>query len=163
VPSTGDMIPWTISQQFNDNEFATLSGARVVRIATHPDVQKMGYGSRAIDLLISYFQGEFNDGPGPALGEFGGEGAEGVKSNKKQKAVDESGDLLAEEVKARSKLPPLLTPLGDLKAEKLHWIGVSFGLTSQLLNFWSRKLFKVRQMRTVESSSTSLIAKTSYI
>lgn len=58
----GDMIPWTISQQFNDNEFATLSGARIVRIATHPDVQKMGYGSRAIDLLISYFQGEFNDG-----------------------------------------------------------------------------------------------------
>jgi tRNA(Met) C34 N-acetyltransferase TmcA len=56
------MIPWTISQQFNDNEFATLSGARIVRIATHPDVQKMGYGSRAIDLLISYFQGEFNDG-----------------------------------------------------------------------------------------------------
>ena len=32
----GDMIPWTISQQFNDNEFATLSGARIVRIATHP-------------------------------------------------------------------------------------------------------------------------------
>jgi tRNA(Met) C34 N-acetyltransferase TmcA len=59
---TGDMIPWTISQQFNDNEFATLSGARIVRIATHPDVQKMGYGSRAVDLLISYFQGEFNDG-----------------------------------------------------------------------------------------------------
>jgi tRNA(Met) C34 N-acetyltransferase TmcA len=52
----GDMIPWTISQQFSDNEFATLSGARVVRIATHPDVQKMGYGSRAMDLLLSYFQ-----------------------------------------------------------------------------------------------------------
>ena len=26
------------------------------------DVQKMGYGSRAVDLLISYFEGEFNDG-----------------------------------------------------------------------------------------------------
>ena len=46
-------------------------------------------------------------------------------------------------MKPRSKLPPLLTPLGDLKSEKLHWLGVSFGLTSQLLNFWSRKLFKV--------------------
>ena len=34
--ASGDMIPWTISQQFNDNEFATLSGARIVRIATHP-------------------------------------------------------------------------------------------------------------------------------
>jgi N-acetyltransferase 10 len=54
--ASGDLIPWTIAQQFNDNEFATLSGARVVRIATHPDVQKMGYGSRAIDLLLAYFQ-----------------------------------------------------------------------------------------------------------
>lgn len=34
--ASGDLIPWTISQQFNDSEFATLSGARVVRIATHP-------------------------------------------------------------------------------------------------------------------------------
>jgi N-acetyltransferase 10 len=28
-----------------------LSGARVVRIATHPDYQRMGYGSRALELL----------------------------------------------------------------------------------------------------------------
>lgn len=34
--ASGDMIPWSVSQQFNDNEFATLSGARIVRIATHP-------------------------------------------------------------------------------------------------------------------------------
>lgn len=33
----GDMIPWLISQQFQESKFATLSGARVVRIATHPD------------------------------------------------------------------------------------------------------------------------------
>ena len=34
--ASGDMIPWNISQQFNDTEFAGLSGARIVRIATHP-------------------------------------------------------------------------------------------------------------------------------
>jgi N-acetyltransferase 10 len=33
----GDMIPWLISQQFQDDKFANLSGVRVVRIATHPD------------------------------------------------------------------------------------------------------------------------------
>jgi N-acetyltransferase 10 len=33
---SGDMIPWTIAQQYNDNDFATLSGVRIVRIATHP-------------------------------------------------------------------------------------------------------------------------------
>ena len=39
--ASGDMIPWTVSQQFNDHEFGNLSGARVVRIATHPDFQKV--------------------------------------------------------------------------------------------------------------------------
>lgn len=33
----GDMIPWLVSQQFQENKFAQLSGARIVRIATHPD------------------------------------------------------------------------------------------------------------------------------
>ena len=63
--------------------------------------------------------------------------------SKKNKVSSDDSDLLGEDVKPRAKLPPLLTPLGDLKSEKLHWLGVSFGLTSQLLNFWSRKLFKV--------------------
>ncbi len=33
---SGDLIPWSISQQFSDNDFATLCGARIVRVATHP-------------------------------------------------------------------------------------------------------------------------------
>jgi N-acetyltransferase 10 len=32
----GDLIPWLVSQQFQDNDFAGLSGARVVRNATKP-------------------------------------------------------------------------------------------------------------------------------
>ena len=28
---SGDLIPWTVSQQFGDAEFAKLSGARIVR------------------------------------------------------------------------------------------------------------------------------------
>ena len=38
----GDMIPWTLGQQFQDPDFPLLSGARVVRIAVHPDVQGAG-------------------------------------------------------------------------------------------------------------------------
>jgi N-acetyltransferase 10 len=33
----GDMIPWLVSQQFQEGRFGMLSGARVVRIACHPD------------------------------------------------------------------------------------------------------------------------------
>lgn len=40
--ASGDLIPWTISQQFQDDKFPQLSGARIVRIATHPDFQGVG-------------------------------------------------------------------------------------------------------------------------
>ena len=38
----GDLIPWTVGQQYQDSEFPSLSGARVVRIAVHPDVPRAG-------------------------------------------------------------------------------------------------------------------------
>lgn len=46
----GDMIPWTISQQFQDAEFPSLSGARIVRIAVHPNLIRV---ILAIDLMFS--------------------------------------------------------------------------------------------------------------
>lgn len=71
----GDMIPWLVSQQFQDNGFAKLSGARIVRIACHPDYAnvsnsdsakkdprsryQMGYGSRALQALNSFYSGEY--------------------------------------------------------------------------------------------------------
>jgi N-acetyltransferase 10 len=50
-----------------------LSGARIVRIATHPDYTRMGYGARAIEALNSFYTGElynFDDAAeGGGLGE----------------------------------------------------------------------------------------------
>lgn len=164
--ASGDMIPWTISQQFNDSEFATLSGARIVRIATHPDVQKMGYGSRAVDLLIQYFQGELSagSGPSPAVGTFGGEGAGDADDSAihaihstKELPTDNDGSessLLQESVVPRKKLPSLLTPVSERPCERLHWLGVSFGLTTQLLNFWTRKSFKTCYLRQTANDLT---------
>lgn len=152
--ASGDMIPWTISQQYNDTDFASLSGARIVRIATHPDVQNMGYGSRAVELLLQYFQGEIMctdpSRPVPRLGEFGGES--GVPS--RAAAGGDGSTLLGEEVAPRSALPPLLTQLHERPAERLHWLGVSFGLTSDLLTFWSRKRFKVSYLRQTPNDLT---------
>lgn len=55
----GDMLPWMIGQQFQDSKFPSLSGARIVRIATHPGILKAGYGSKAVKELCKYYQGEF--------------------------------------------------------------------------------------------------------
>ena len=52
------MIPWTVGQQFQDPEFPLLSGARIVRIAVHSELSRAGYGSRAVQLLRKYYQGE---------------------------------------------------------------------------------------------------------
>ena len=34
------------------------SQARIVRIATHPELQRMGYGKRALEQMVAYYQGE---------------------------------------------------------------------------------------------------------
>ena len=36
-------------------------GARVVRIATHPQAQKMGYGKRTLELLSKFFENQLKD------------------------------------------------------------------------------------------------------
>eukprot|EP01039_Chlorochromonas_danica_P008806 gene8806-9710_t len=151
--AAGDLLPWTIAQQFNDSDFAALSGARIVRIATHPDAQSMGYGSRAMDLLISYFQGEMTAQTlSPGLGVYGGES--GNKSSLSRDGENGDGDLLREDVQPRATLPPLLSPLDSRPAERLHYIGVSFGLTGSLLNFWTRKGFKVCYVRQTANDLT---------
>jgi hypothetical protein len=62
--------------------------------------------------------------------------------------------LLSEELKPRSGLPPLLVNLADRPAERLHYLGVSFGLTQQLYSFWRRSAFKPVYLRQTPSDIT---------
>jgi N-acetyltransferase 10 len=74
--AVGDMIPWVVSGQFLESGFAALKGGRVVRVACDPDyagvrtfksfpsaseliLHQMGYGSRALDALNSFYSGEY--------------------------------------------------------------------------------------------------------
>ena len=112
--SAGDLIPWTISQQFSDSKFAQLSGARIVRIAVHPSVQSMGYGSRAVELLYRYYNGEMisldvddDDDDGASADESASED-ESVGSDKQNGGAK---GILGERLAPRKELPPLLLPL----------------------------------------------------
>lgn len=150
------------------SDFATLSGARIVRVATHPDVQKMGYGSRAVDLLSSYFQGDISVDSIVKPGVFGGEGgvddvristsssvsSSNFKKGDSEDNKEDNSELLLEQTIPRKKLPPLLTALSDRPAERLHWLGVSYGLTNQLQNFWTRKGFKLCYLRQTANDLT---------
>lgn len=57
--ASGDLIPWTVAQQYQDPDFAQLSGARIVRIATHPDYQSVILNTQIIAL---FFIIPFTDG-----------------------------------------------------------------------------------------------------
>lgn len=47
---SGNLIPSKIGQNYQDDLFPMKKGARVVRIATHPDAQSMGIGSYFLKL-----------------------------------------------------------------------------------------------------------------
>lgn len=49
----------------------------------------------------------------------------------------------------RSSLPPLLLKLSERHPEHLDYIGVSFGVTEQLLKFWKRSNFVPTYLRYV--------------
>lgn len=132
--AAGDLIPWNVSEQFNDREFTKLSGARVVRIATHPNYQRMGYGKKAMQLLKSYYEGKFT-----SLNE--NDSAVNNDDSEGYEEINEEADLLTEIVKPRKKIPTLLKRLQERKPEALDYIGTSYGLTQELLKFWKNQKF----------------------
>ncbi|KAG2234354.1 GNAT acetyltransferase 2-domain-containing protein [Thamnidium elegans] len=146
---SGDMIPWLISQQYQDDDFASLSGARIVRIATHPDYSKMGYGSRALELLTNFYQGKTS-----SLSEVSPNDSETLPN------VDDhefdNVDLKTDQIKVRDprKMPPLLTKLSDKPAPRLDYLGVSYGLTPSLHKFWKRAGFVPLYMRQTANELT---------
>ncbi|GMI68635.1 hypothetical protein like AT1G10490 [Hibiscus trionum] len=134
----GDQIPWKFCEQFRDPDFPSLSGARVVRIATHPSAMRLGYGSAAVELLTRYYEGQLT-----SFSELDAENAEETPqgSQLRLSAAAEKVSLLEENIKPKTDLPPLLVHLRDRRPEKLHYLGVSFGLTLDLFRFWKKHKF----------------------
>lgn len=153
IRAGGDLIPWLISQQFQDDDFAGLSGARIVRIATHPDYTKMGYGSRAIQLLTDYFEGKF-----ASLEENSNLNTESKFSINRltDTELEKSDANLRDEIKPRKedKLPPLFVNLSHKSPYYLHYLGVSYGLTQKLHKFWRNNGYSPVYLRQTANDLT---------
>ena len=143
----GDLVPWTVATQFQDPDFPMLSGVRVVRIATHPDLPRQGYGTRALQQLHAYYEGKLHD-----LTETDVLPSDTVTY--KTNVTKPDGGLLGEVIKPRAALPPLLSPLGEKRPEKCHWIASAFGLTQQLYKFWTRQGYHPVYLRQTKSDVT---------
>ncbi|OMO55941.1 hypothetical protein CCACVL1_26892 [Corchorus capsularis] len=134
----GDQIPWKFCEQFRDAVFPSLSGARIVRIATHPSAMRLGYGSAAVELLSRYYEGQLTN-----ISELDFDDAEDNPQGQQLRLTEaaEKVSLLEENIKPRTDLPPLLVHLRERRPEKLHYLGVSFGLTLDLFRFWKKHKF----------------------
>ena len=156
--SAGDLIPWTISQQFGDSKFAQLSGARIVRIAVHPSVQSMGYGSRAVELLYRFYNGELvslaNEDDEDSSDESDGDKSETEEESVSDDSPKREKGIRGERIAPRKELPPLLLPLTEIEAPRLDWIGTSFGLTLPLQKFWTRAGMQMLYLRQTKNELT---------
>ncbi|KAJ3850263.1 GNAT acetyltransferase 2-domain-containing protein [Lentinula lateritia] len=149
----GDLIPWLITQQYQETKFAELSGARIVRVAVGEGIGGMGYGSRAIKCLNAYFSGEYFN-----LDESETENnAETNARNDAREAGDAKKATLHTEkitVRAPNVMPPLLQRLSERRPKQLDYLGVSYGLTGSLLRFWKRLSFVPLYIRHTPSDLT---------
>lgn len=148
--AAGDLIPWLVSQQFQDEDFAGLSGARVVRIATNPDYISMGYGGRALELLNDFYEGKFislDDESDVAVEQT----MTRVTDSELAKAT-----LLDDDIKVRDirKMPPLFSKLSERRPDNLDYVGVSYGLTQPLHKFWKRAAFVPVYLRQTPNDLT---------
>ncbi|KAI0390612.1 DUF699-domain-containing protein [Xylariaceae sp. FL0594] len=144
----GDLIPWLVSQQFQDDEFASLSGARVVRIATSPECTSKGYGAKALSDLISFYEGKFAN---LSEGEI-----EEEKSIVRVTDEELENGTLKDEIKVRdiNTLPPLFSKLSESRPSSIEYVGVSYGLTQPLHKFWKRNGFAPVYLRQTPNDLT---------
>ncbi|KIY03618.1 uncharacterized protein Z520_00309 [Fonsecaea multimorphosa CBS 102226] len=148
----GDLIPWLVSQQFQDSEFAGLSGSRIVRIATNPEYLNMGYGSRALELLRDFYEGKFT-----SLSEMDEATIEDAEHMPRVTDAElEESNLLDDNIKVRDihQMPPLFSKLSERRPDHLDYLGVSYGLTQPLHKFWKRHSFAPVYLRQTPNELT---------
>lgn len=115
----GDLIPWVLYDNFFNEELLGSYGIRIVRIAVHPSLVSMGYGSHCLNLL---------------------ENAILSKSYQSDRIIFPKGTLFSN--------------IDKIQFPQVGWIGVSFGLTENLLNFWKKLEFSPICLKQTPSKTT---------
>ncbi|KAG8346783.1 protein of unknown function (DUF1726) Helicase GNAT acetyltransferase 2 Possible tRNA binding domain [Trypanosoma vivax] len=147
---SGDLIPYTLSQYYLEEGFAKLAGLRIVRIATTPELQRSGYGSRTLELLKEYYSGTIS--MRPASQPRAPESVDGVDA--RRDVDDTSSTCTGHIITPRKQIPSLLMPLVERPYEVIDYLGVSFGITTPLFNFWKRAGYMPLYLRQAANELT---------
>eukprot|EP01060_Flectonema_neradi_P021095 TRINITY_DN2860_c0_g2_i1.p1 TRINITY_DN2860_c0_g2~~TRINITY_DN2860_c0_g2_i1.p1 ORF type:complete len:982 (+),score=190.02 TRINITY_DN2860_c0_g2_i1:215-2947(+) len=139
IRPSGDIIPYTLSQNFQEHGFAELPGMRVFRIAVSPELTGKEYGTKALQLLTDYYNGKIC----PVS----------TSSEPTETSINETEDG-GFSIAPRKNLPHLLHRLTDRAPESCAYLGVGFGLTCQLYNFWHRAGFTPVYLRQGKNDLT---------
>lgn len=76
------------------------------------------------------------------------------ETTKRKREDENESNLLTEIIEPRASLPPLFMKLSERPAEHLDYIGVSFGVTEQLLKFWKKAKFVPVYLRQTANDIT---------
>lgn len=109
----------------------------------------MGYGSRALSLLVDFYEGKFT-----SLSESTSEPSDSMTRITDTDLT--SASLLTDNIKIRdiASMPPLFSKLSERRSPMLDYIGVSYGLTQPLHKFWKRALFAPVYLRQTTNELT---------
>jgi N-acetyltransferase 10 len=118
----------------------------------------MGYGTRALELLEAYYSLKF-----VSLDE-----AEAPRPSSRKKAAAAAAaagaTLATEQLVPRADVPSLLQKLAQRQAERLHYVGTSFGITESLYGFWQRSgyvpLYVRQTTNDLTGEHTAIVVKT---
>lgn len=111
----------------------------------------MGYGSRALEALDQFYSGQLLN-----LDEV----AQAVTTESFEQVarqeISPGTSLQTETIRVRSanKMPPLLHRLGELRPDRLDYIGTSYGLTANLLRFWKKAGYVPLYLRQTQNDLT---------
>jgi len=120
-----------------------------VRIATHPNAQGKGYGSRALEQLLKYYEGQLIDFDNIKTDE-----QQEMKNRAQNHKTSESKSLTEEKIKPKKHVLPILQKLSERKPAPLHYIGTSFGVTKELFQFWRKNMFVPIYLRQTANELT---------
>ena len=122
---SGDLLPWIVSKHFQDSSFGELSGIRIIRISTQPDLQNMGYGTRTLELLKNFCTIKKKTSP--------------QKKN--------LGCILPDSKNNKNLFSALLIDLEERDQPYIDYIGVSFSISAKILCFWLKNGFSLIMLK----------------
>lgn len=121
-----------------------------MRIATHPQAQGRGYGSRALDLLIKYYEGQLTDADAANITNE----AEQFRPAKAAPFDLTGANIKDEKLKPKKHLKPILQKLSERRPVPVHYVGTSFGVTKELFNFWRKNQLEPVYVRQTANELT---------